>query len=612
MAVSQRCCIIVGVAVVIAAMIIGVVVFFLVRDNGDNCDDENIKEYDGPTWGYICEDFLCKRIENTLDNMNETTSFNVCRLTCGEDIGTLWPVPSGRVSNSRRYLPIDMNRFTPRVAQVLNSSIYFDIAWSRFQDMQMKKAKDSESPMIGEPLLVVMHADTNDMSFTYDTDESYTLETVRTIGAVFVNIVAKNFYGVRHALETLSQLIVYDEFENELVILCPVKISDGPKFPHRGISFDTSRNFYPISAIKRTIEGLAMVKLNTFHWHITDSQSFPFVLKSYPEITKLGAYSPDRVYSHEDIKEVVEFGKSRGVRVIPEFDTPAHVGEGWQNTGLVICYKDPSMEAQWRGHFDPTKDELYDVLENIYKEFVDAFNPPMFHIGADEVGIDCWNTSTTIKEWMTTRGMEHTKEGFMELWEYYLENSVQRLEKSFGNTVPIILWTSSLTQEPYLTKHLDKDRYIVQVWLYKNDTEIKALLENGYKLILSNSDALYLDCGVGGWVNDGLNWCSPYNTWQTLYQNKIDEIAGEYVNQVYGAEVAIWSESIDSTIIDLRVWPRTSAFAERMWSDPQTHWKMAEPRLLINRERLVKIGGIAAEMLQPEWCLQQEGLCPFP
>lgn len=498
--------------------------------------------------------------------MNETTSFNVCRLTCGEDIGTLWPVPSGRVSNSRRYQPIDVHRFTHRVAQVLNSSSYYDTAWQRFHDIQLKKLKDVESPTIGEPLLVVMHADTNDMTFNYDTDESYTLETVRLADTIFVNIVAKNFYGLRHALETLSQLIVYDEFKNELVILCPVIISDGPKFPHRGISFDTSRNFYPVAAIKRTIEGLAMVKLNTFHWHITDSQSFPFVSMSHPEITRLGYYSPDKVYTPEDIKEVVEFGKSRGVRVIPEFDTPAHVGEGWQNTGLVICYKDPSMPAQWRGHFDPTKDELYDVLEDIYKDFVDAFTPSIFHIGTDEVGIECWNTSTAIKEWMTAREMEHTTEGFMELWAYYLQKSVERLDKSLGSTTPLILWTSSLTEEPYLTKYIDKDRYIVQIWLEKNHTDIREMLENGYKLIISNSDSLYLDCGVGGWVDKGLNWCSPYNTWQTVYRNKMDEIAGEYVNQVYGAEVAIWSESIDPTIVDLRIWPRASAFAERMWS----------------------------------------------
>lgn len=498
--------------------------------------------------------------------MNETTSFNVCRLTCGEDIGTLWPVPSGRVINSRRYLAFDIHRLIQFIPELLHSSIYYDKAWMRFKDMQMKKIKGFPNSTVDAALIIDVHADTNDMTLNYDTDESYTLETVRTTENIVVNIVAKNFYGIRHALETLSQLIVFDEFRSELVILCPVKISDGPKFPHRGISFDTSRNFYPISAIKRTIEGLAMVKLNTFHWHITDSQSFPFVIKSHPEITKLGAYSPDKVYTPENVKEVIEFGKSRGVKVIPEFDTPAHIGEGWQNTGLVICYKDPPMIAQWRGHFDPTKDELYDVLEDIYKEFVDAFTPSLFHIGADEVGIGCWNSSTAIKEWMTARGMGHTKEGFMELWGYYLQKSVERLDKSLGSSVPLILWTSSLTEEPYLTKYIDKDRYIVHVWLEKNHTDIKTLLENGYKLIMSNTDALYLDCGVGGWVDKGLNWCSPYKTWQTLYQNKIGDIAGEYVSQVYGAEVAIWSESIDPTIVDLRIWPRASAFAERMWS----------------------------------------------
>lgn len=153
------------------------------------------------------------------------------------------------------------------------------------------------------------------------------MEVTTTAELVTAVITAKNFYGARNGLETLSQLIVYDEIRNEIAIIAFAKITDEPKFKHRGIMLDTVRNFYSIESIKRTIEGMAMVKLNTFHWHISDSQSFPMVLKSQPELSKLGAYAPDKVYTADDIKDVVKFAKARGVRVIPEFDAPSHVSK---------------------------------------------------------------------------------------------------------------------------------------------------------------------------------------------------------------------------------------------------------------------------------------------
>jgi hexosaminidase len=91
----------------------------------------------------------------------------------------------------------------------------------------------------------------------------------------------------------------------------------------------------------------------------------------------------------------------------------------------------------------------------------------------------------------------------------------------------------------------------------------------------------------------------------------MEKIAGEYVSQVLGAEANLWTEQVDEFALDSRLWPRVSAMAERLWSDPVTSWKSAESRMLINRQRLVQIGEVAADRLQPEWCLQNEGDCPI-
>lgn len=108
-------------------------------------------------------------------------------------------------------------------------------------------------------------------------------------------ITGETFFGVRHGLETLAQLIVYDDIQNVLVMPNYVNISDRPYYPYRGLMLDTSRNYFSVESIKRTINTMAANKLNTFHWHITDSQSFPLMLNDFPQFAEYGAYSREKV-----------------------------------------------------------------------------------------------------------------------------------------------------------------------------------------------------------------------------------------------------------------------------------------------------------------------------
>lgn len=101
-----------------------------------------------------------------------------------------------------------------------------------------------------------------------------------------------------------------------------MRVWDAPIHAHRGVMLDTSRNYYPVKDVLRTIEAMSMNKVNVFHWHVTDSQSFPLVLPSEPGLADKGAYGPHMVYTIEDVKRVVEFGLDRGVRVMPEIDSP--------------------------------------------------------------------------------------------------------------------------------------------------------------------------------------------------------------------------------------------------------------------------------------------------
>ena len=304
---------------------------------------------------------------------------------------------------------------------------------------------------------------------------------------------------------------------------------------------------------------------------------------------------------------------------MPEFDAPAHVGEGWQHKNMTACFNaqpwnDYCVEPPC-GQLDPTVEELYPVLEDIYREMFELFDPDVFHMGGDEVSVNCWNTSERIRSWMTSQqkwGLAN--EDFIKLWGHFQTQALERVDKvsKTKSPIPITLWTSHLTDVPFIDDYLDRERYIIQIWTTGMDPKVQDILKRGFRIIVSNYDALYFDCGGAGWVNDGNNWCSPYIGWQKVYDNSLHHIAGDYHSLVLGAEAAIWSEQIDEFTLDNRFWPRASALAERLWSNPEKGqtWREAESRMLLHRERLVE-NEIGAEALQPEWCLQNENNCPI-
>lgn len=385
----------------------------------------------------------------------------------------------------------------------------------------------------GKSLIVTLDiVDSKNDRLTLETDESYTLKVEETLdGRLNATITAQTFFGGRHGLETLSQLIIHDDIRDQLQMPNAVSVSDKPAYPYRGVLLDTSRNFISVATLKRTIDGIAASKLNTLHWHITDSHSFPYVSKSQPSLSKLGAYSKKQVYSPSDVEALTQYAKEHGVRLLPEFDAPAHVGEGWQDTDFVACFnkqpwQDYCVEPPC-GQFDPTKPKLYDALEGIYQDMIEQFNPDVFHMGGDEVSVRCWNATPEIVDWMSTQGWGRSEADFMKIWNLFQSQALERFNKHTTSKVPIIMWTSTLTQEQYVEQYLPKEDYIIQIWTTGSDAQIQQLLDKGYKLILSNYDVLYLDCGYAGWVNGGLNWCSPYIGWQKIYDNSPAKIGGK-------------------------------------------------------------------------------------
>lgn len=220
---------------------------------------------------------------------------------------------------------------------------------------------------------------------------------------------------------------------------------------------------------------MSMVKLNVFHWHITDSHSFPMVIKSHPDLSKYGAYSDTMIYTAKDIQEIVEHAHNRGVRIIPEFDAPAHVGEGWVHSSdyvnLTTCYAfQPWVNYCYEppcGQFNPSVPKLYDILEDIYSEMIEMFNDPdVFHMGGDEISLSCWRSSENLTEWMFANDYDvNDDNSYIQLWDYFQRNAEQRLNTVSSENIKIILWANTLTEDPMVEQYLDKNKYIIQVYI---------------------------------------------------------------------------------------------------------------------------------------------------
>nr|QBG82656.1 beta-n-acetylglucosaminidase [Heortia vitessoides] len=570
-------------------------------------------------WRWTCNDGKCVKVRHDARSAETALSMEACKMFC-EEYGLLWPKPTGDVELGNFLSKISVQDIDVQSTNPGKTDDLTGAAAKRFKEMVAKRVPDSvankgeTTKSKGKTVKVfVDNKNPENREFSLDMDESYVLK-VQPAGSDQINatITANSFFGLRHGLETLSQLFVYDDLRDHLLMVRDVTITDKPVYPYRGVLLDTARNYYSVESIKKTIEAMAAVKLNTFHWHITDSQSFPFVVAKRPGLSALGALSPSKVYTKEDVRDIVRFGMERGVRVLPEFDAPAHVGEGWQDTNLTVCFKSEPWHAYCVeppcGQLNPIKDELYTYLEDIYTEMAESFETDIFHMGGDEVSEKCWNTSEAIQNYMVQNRWGLDSDSFLKLWNYFQKNAQEKAYKAFGKKIPIILWTSSLTNYKHIEEYLNKDDYIIQVWTTGFDPQIKGLLEKGYRLIMSNYDALYFDCGFGAWVGSGNNWCSPYIGWQKVYDNSPAVIALQHSNQILGGEAALWSEQSDSSTLDNRLWPRAAALAERLWAEPATTWKDAEYRMLHVRERLVSMG-IQADSIQPEWCYQNEGSC---
>ena len=372
----------------------------------------------------------------------------------------------------------------------------------------------------------------NISSINLDMNEEYSLQ-VETSG---VTLSAQSQVGIMRGLETLLQLL---EVDREGYYFYGCSISDGPRFPWRGLLLDVCRHWMPMPVVKRTLDAMAAVKLNVIHLHLTEDQGFRVESKVYPKLHELG--SDGKYFTQEEIRQIIGYANARGIRVVPEFDMPGHATSWFVGYPELASAPGPyEIERKFGVHdptMDPTRESTYKFLDKFLTEMAALFNDQFIHIGGDENNGRQWDANPQIQQFMNENGLESNHQ----LQAYFNE----RINKILTiNGKRMVGWDE--IQDPDLPKTI-----VIQSWRGKESLMESA--EAGYDGLLSNG--FYIDLVQSAefhYMNEPL----PKNT----------RIQGNVMRHFLGGEATMWSEIVSPETVDSRIWPRTAAIAERLWS----------------------------------------------
>src|SRR5690349_20076174 len=350
---------------------------------------------------------------------------------------------------------------------------------------------------------------------------------------------APTVVGAIRGLETLLQLLNADR---NGYYFPGVIIEDQPRFPWRGLLIDVARHFQTMEVLKRNLDAMAAAKLNVLHWHLTEDQGFRVEVKKYPKLHQLG--SDGNYYTHEQVKEIIAYARDRGIRVVPEFDIPGH------STSWLVGYPElgsapgPYTIERRPGIFepalDPSREEVYKFLDGFLSEMAALFPDEYLHIGGDENEGKQWDLNPAIQAFMKEKGIKDNH-GLQAYFNTRLLKILQKHKKK------MIGWDEIL--QPELPKDI-----VIHSW--RGTAALADAARKGYDGILSN-----------GYYIDLIQPASQHYVPDPLPADST--LTPEEAKHVLGGEATMWAEWVTPETIDSRIWPRTAAIAERLWS-PRT------------------------------------------
>lgn len=417
--------------------------------------------------------------------------------------------------------------------------------------------------------------------------EAYELE----VGSQQVIVRASDQGGELYALVSLAQLAQQGD------IACQT-ISDAPRFGYRGQMLDCARHFHGVDSIKKLLEQMTWLKLNRFHWHLTDDEGWRLAIDAYPELTEIGAWrGEDEVlepqfnsghqryggfFSKAQVREVLAFAAARNIMVIPEIDIPGHARALIKSLPEKLVEPEDTSEyvsiQQYRDNtLNPALPGTYEVMETILAEVADLFPGPFVHIGADEVAQGVWEQSPAALAMVQEKGLASVRD-----LQGVLLHHLQDFLRSKGKQ--LVGWEEAIEGDK-----LDKDASLCS-WRGV-EAGIKAA-NKGYYAIMCPAQYTYFDLA---WNNDidefGVLWAGHLNL-KTCYDYEpiSGDLTADGAKKIRGVQSQLWCEGVeDDDDIDYLLFPRLLAQAETAWSHGKD-WDDFRARLPYQLERLAAQG----------------------
>lgn len=400
-------------------------------------------------------------------------------------------------------------------------------------------------------------------------DEEYKID----INKNFILIESKTNNGAIYAAQTLRQLGEFDL--NKINIKCAI-INDLPEYNMRSLMLDESRHFFGKETVKSLFDMMSFMKLNTFHWHLTDSEGWRIEIKKYPKLTEIGSYRKKTqiggykilefdnkphfgYYTQEDIKELVKYAKERGINIIPEIDMPGHFSAAAAAYPELTCnnikrdvpfyfsgyYPKINKIEHWDRPLCIANVNSIEFAKNIIDEVISLFPYPYFHIGGDEVSVSEWKTCPKCQNLIKEKNLKNERA----LQTYFTNIIKEHLEKK---KIKLIGWNEILWGD-----NIDIN-VIPEYWTYKTDKKVIQFLKNGGNIIISKHNYFYFDMPYSQ---------NPLNKTYSFNLNKL-KIDNKYKKQIKGIEGTLWTEWIDTKEkFDFMLYPRLQTLSEVSWND---------------------------------------------
>ena len=400
-----------------------------------------------------------------------------------------------------------------------------------------------------------------------------------SVSSTTVIVKAKEPAGLFYGMQTIAQLLPAaiessTKVDNVSWQIPSVEITDKPRFTWRGQHLDVCRHFMSVDFIKKYIDNMALHKLNTFHWHLTEDQGWRLEIKKYPKLTSVGAWRKETLvghieekpkkfdgkryggfYTQEQAREIVQYAKERFITVVPEIEMPGHA------TAAIAAYpelgvtgKPVEVATHWGvfPHIFNVEESTFTFLENVLAEVMEIFPGPYIHIGGDEAIKDQWKASLKIQQKIKALGLKNEEE----LQSYFMKR-IEKFVNAKGRKV--IGWDEII--EGGLSPN-------VTVMSWRGMEGGVTAARSGHDVIMAPIQYTYF------WWNQGDPKKEPLSAGGYLPMEKVysfepvdASLTAAEAKHVLGAHGSAWSEYMENEAkVEYMVFPRISALAEVVWT----------------------------------------------